>query len=313
MNTLERLSPDTILAEAQKRAEELLSIIEEKIRSLSKAPAGRIKLIRRGGNVHCYHVTDASKPAGKYIPVSEQKLIKALTQKEYDQTVLLELKSQLNLIDNFIKRYKPSAIMGLLAARGELRRSFITPVRLSDEEFAARWLAQPYKGRPFLEGDAEYFTSKGERVRSKSEMIIADILAKHGIPYKYECPLSLRATETANKGDGAVNSGFKSVNRGSGAINRISDSAARKLGMGRTPVAIYPDFTCLNLRTREEFLWEHLGRMDDPEYGMKTVRKMRTYRKNGRVLGRNLLVTMECDGHPLDRKDVESLVRTFLQ
>ncbi len=276
MKTLELLSPDTILAEAQKRAEELLSIIEEKKRSLSKAPAGRIKLIRRGGNIHCYHVTNSAKPAGKYIPVSEQKLIKALTQKEYDQAVLVELQYQQKLIDNFIKKYDPSKLAKLLNARGELRRPFITPVQLSDEEYSARWLALPYKGKSFREGEPEFLTSRGERVRSKSEMIIADILTKHDVPYKYECPLRLAAND------------------------------------GAGPLTVYPDFTCLNLRTREQFLWEHLGRMDDPEYSHKTVAKLRGYRKNGFILGKNLLITMECDGIPLDRKEVETLVKTFL-
>lgn len=31
-----------------------------------------------------------------------------------------------------------------------------------------------------------------ERVRSKSEVIIADILNQEGIPYRYECPLQLK-------------------------------------------------------------------------------------------------------------------------
>lgn len=277
MKTLELLSPDTILASVQKRAEELYSIIDEKKRSLSKAPAGRIKLIRRGGNIHCYHVTNSAKPAGKYIPVLEQKLIKALTQKEYDQTVLAELQYQLKLIDNFIKKYNPSKVRELFGSRGELRRGYITPVTLPDEDYAAHWLAQSYKCKSFREGEPEFLTCRGERVRSKSEMIIADILAKHGVPYKYECPLRLAAND------------------------------------GAGPLTVYPDFTCLNLRTREQFLWEHFGRMDDPEYSHKTVAKLRGYRKNGFILGKNLLITMECDGLPLDRKDVESLVKNFLR
>ena len=277
MKTLELLPPDTILASVQKRAEELYSIIEEKKRSLSKAPAGRIKLIRRGGNIHCYHVTSSAKPAGKYIPVSEQKFIKALIQKEYDQTVLAELQYQLKLIDNFIKKYNPSKVRELFGSRGELRRGYISPVTLSDEDYAARWLAQSYKCKSFREGEPEFLTSRGERVRSKSEMIIADILAKHGVPYKYECPLRLAAND------------------------------------GAGPLMVYPDFTCLNLRTREQFLWEHFGRMDDPEYSHKTVAKLRGYRKNGFILGKNLLITMESDGLPLDRKDVESLVKNFLR
>ncbi|MDO4947888.1 MAG: hypothetical protein Q4E52_09955 [Fibrobacter sp.] len=276
MKTLELLPPDTILASVQKRAEELLFIIEEKMRSLSKAPAGRIKLIRRGGNIHCYHVTSSAKPAGKYIPVSEQKFIKALIQKEYDQTVLAELQYQLKLIDNFIKKYNPSMVRELFGSRGELRRGYISPVTLSDEDYAARWLAQSYKCKSFREGEPEFLTSRGERVRSKSEMIIADILAKNNIPYKYELPQQMKA-------------------------------AGGKL------IPVYPDFTCVNLRTRQEFLWEHLGRMDDSDYSMKTVMKLRTYSKNDFIPGKNLILTMECDGIPLDRKEVEILVKTFLR
>lgn len=276
MKTLELLPPDTILASVQKRAEELLFIIEEKMRSLSKAPAGRIKLIRRGGNIHCYHVTSSAKPAGKYIPVSEQKFIKALIQKEYDQTVLAELQYQLKLIDNFIKKYNPSKVRELFGSRGELRRGYISPVTLSDEDYAARWLAQSYKCKSFREGEPEFLTSRGERVRSKSEMIIADILAKNNIPYKYELPQQMKA-------------------------------AGGKL------IPVYPDFTCVNLRTRQEFLWEHLGRMDDSDYSMKTVMKLRTYSKNDFIPGKNLILTMECDGIPLDRKEVEILVKTFLR
>ncbi|MCQ2088743.1 hypothetical protein SAMN05720766_101275 [Fibrobacter sp. UWH9] len=276
MKTLELLPPDTILASVQKRAEELLIIIEEKMRSLSKAPAGRIKLIRRGGNIHCYHVTSSAKPAGKYIPVSEQKFIKALIQKEYDQTVLAELQYQLKLIDNFIKKYNPSMVRELFGSRGELRRGYISPVTLSDEDYAARWLAQSYKCKSFREGEPEFLTSRGERVRSKSEMIIADILAKNNIPYKYELPQQMKA-------------------------------AGGKL------IPVYPDFTCVNLRTRQEFLWEHLGRMDDSDYSMKTVMKLRTYSKNDFIPGKNLILTMECDGIPLDRKEVEALVKTFLR
>lgn len=33
------------------------------------------------------------------------------------------------------------------------------------------------------ENHSEFFTAKGERVRSKSELLISEQLCKHGIPY----------------------------------------------------------------------------------------------------------------------------------
>ena len=40
--------------------------------------------------------------------------------------------------------------------------------------------------------------ARRERVRSKSEVIIADTLARHGIPYRYEYPLELKNDRTVH-------------------------------------------------------------------------------------------------------------------
>ena len=37
-----------------------------------------------------------------------------------------------------------------------------------------------------------FYTSKGERVRSKSEVIIADVLNREGVPYRYEYPIYIK-------------------------------------------------------------------------------------------------------------------------
>ena len=50
------------------------------------------------------------------------------------------------------------------------------PVREADEEFIANWEKVQYQGKTFDDMAPELFTAKGERVRSKSELIIADIL-----------------------------------------------------------------------------------------------------------------------------------------
>lgn len=275
MTPLEKLSPDTVLAEAQKRADELSALIEEKKRALGKAPSGRIRIQQRGNNHHCYHITDPNRPSGDYIPLSNQKLIKALVQKEYDQSVLIELQQELNLLDKFIEKYKPSRIINILEVHPETRLHYITPLQISDEKYSDIWQAIPYKGKPFDENAPEFITSKGEQVRSKSEMIIADTLAKYKIPYKYESPMQMNT------------SSHKSL-------------------------TIYPDFTCLNVRKRKQFLWEHFGRMEDSVYSAQMVRKMRTFSRNGFIPGTNLLFTTESNSSPLDRRDVEQLIKTFL-
>ena len=60
-----------------------------------------------------------------------------------------------------------------------------------DEDFIKAWREMEYRGKGFREDAPEYYTDKGERVRSKSEILIANALNRNHIPYRYECPLYL--------------------------------------------------------------------------------------------------------------------------
>lgn len=75
--------------------------------------------------------------------------------------------------------------------RNSYRKALIAPPVLSDEEFVRQWQAKEYKGKPFEDDENIILTERGERVRSKSEKIIADKLYALGIPYRYEYPLVL--------------------------------------------------------------------------------------------------------------------------
>lgn len=68
----------------------------------------------------------------------------------------------------------------------------MNPIVEPVEEFVRRWEEFQYKGKGFEEDDPEFYSDKGERVRSKSKVIIADLLNREGIPYRYECPIYLK-------------------------------------------------------------------------------------------------------------------------
>ncbi|MBP3736941.1 MAG: hypothetical protein J6I56_07970 [Lachnospiraceae bacterium] len=57
---------------------------------------------------------------------------------------------------------------------GTLRQTFLTPVILPDEQYRKEWLDTAYEKKPFQEDTPEHYTQIGERVRSKSEVLIAD-------------------------------------------------------------------------------------------------------------------------------------------
>jgi hypothetical protein len=75
---------------------------------------------------------------------------------------------------------------------------------------------------------------------------------------------------------------------------------------------IYPDFVILNVRTRKTVYWEHLGIVSDIEYATKNFKKIQDYERNGYILGRNLITTMESAEAPIDVRLVEEKIKEFL-
>lgn len=88
----------------------------------------------------------------------------------------------------------------------------------------------------FLEERLIHRTERGELVRSKSELVIAEMLCARNIDYVYEQPFVLP--------DGRIR---------------------------------YPDFTISNPARGVTYYWEHLGRLDDPDYRARWERKRAEY------------------------------------
>lgn len=181
------ISKDKIPAEVKSRMEELTCLINEKKAALRKAPKGRLRISMQGKNrkPHYYHVTDENTN-GVYIPLENMDLIKALAQKVYDQKVLKVAKKQMALLDNFNRRYQSSSVEGVW--NGRFRGDLIIPAVVSDDVYVDCWNSVTYEGKPFDENDPVLRISDGRRVRSKSEMIIAEILMSYKIPFRYEFP-----------------------------------------------------------------------------------------------------------------------------
>lgn len=140
----------------------------------------------------CYYlVRDDGKTNGKYIPKSQMKVIKKIAQDNYDEKVYNRLEKEIKLVEEFLANYKKTKTSNVYARMRIARQKLITPLTLPNKDFIEKWQSEPYEHKGFLTGAPEHYTGKNERVRSKSEVIIADTLAQNGIPYKYEKPVQL--------------------------------------------------------------------------------------------------------------------------
>ena len=71
------------------------------------------------------------------------------------------------------------------------------------------------------------------------------------------------------------------------------------------------DFVILNKRTRQEFILEHLGKMDEEKYCNDNLGKIKTYMEHGIFPGEKLILTAETSSRPLSTRDLERIIRHY--
>ena len=180
---MEELPPNIIAPLIEKRLADLQKILAAKRKSYKKAPQGRIRISQNGGHPEYYLITERGSLRGKYLPHSQETLARQLAQKDYDARLIKQLQKEIYTLQNYLSQTGGGcAISKLYDSLCPARRALITPVTLTDNQYAASWQEVSWSGRPFAP-DAPYIcTAHGERVRSKSEVIIADTLFRHNIP-----------------------------------------------------------------------------------------------------------------------------------
>ena len=71
---------------------------------------------------------------------------------------------------------------------------------------------------------------------------------------------------------------------------------------------MFPDFTILNVKKREEVYYEHFGMMDQLEYCKNALERIEQYENNGILLGERLFVTFECSQKAINLKQLDLLI-----
>ena len=163
--------------------------IEDIENKISLFPEGWITV--RQQNRKYYYYLSRYKSDDKYIPTNDKNQIKTLLQKDYLKKVLRKAKRELSALEKMSKLYPDDLAEDVFDQLSEGRKSYVKPINVYDDAYAQKWMAVPYKRKPFKKGMPRFYTLKGECVRSKSEAMIADRLFARGIPYRYECPLKV--------------------------------------------------------------------------------------------------------------------------
>jgi len=205
--------------------------------------------------------------------IHEINAIKELAIKEYHKALLPLIKKEIKYLKLLLKTEEQieNAYNGMYEGKRILFEPDLIPTSKIIEDFENT----TYEGLSFDDNDqTEYYTNRGERVRSKSEKIIADELARQKIPYKYEKPLVL-----------------------------FVDGKQKQF---------FPDFTVLNKTTGKIIYLEHLGMMDNSYYYNNTLNKLDIYEKNGLLIGKDILIFHESSRQPLNTRTIDDYINEFL-
>ena len=175
-----------------------LEAIKQKLESeLAGAPEGTLRITKSNGYSQYYHhFSDSVQRNGKYLPGTEETLIKALAQKAYNRKILRLVERRMSQIKQITKDYREDEIEVIFKKQAMERKNLVHPVEPIKEQIINTWINEEYTCKGFKDEDVLIYSEKGERVRSKTEKIIADYLYRNNIPYKYEKPLVLKGYGT---------------------------------------------------------------------------------------------------------------------
>ena len=254
--------------ELTKRLKKLQEMEARMEQFLKRAPEGKLRCAINKG---CYQYYIGNQ----YQDKTKIEYVKKLAKKEYYQQTLKEIEKQRVALEKLVRTMEQHPLERVYERMHPARKRLVEPEVKPVADIIREFEQMEYEGKGFTEEDTTaYYTIKGERVRSKSEKIIADTFERKGIPYQYEMPLQLR---------------YRNKN-----------------------ITIYPDFTVLNKQTGKKYIFEHFGMMDKQAYYENALMKLDTYEKNGILLGDGLIITHETAGRSLDTNVLEEYIERYL-
>lgn len=247
---------------------------------LEKAPEGYLKVRDRNHKYTYFHrrKDEKNKTQTHYLKLTNSNdvtLIVQLANKQYYKKLLPIIKKEHSTMKRFLDEYKPEEKYQIFDKLCDGRKAIICPAFEKPEMIIAKqvekWKQEEWKQNKKYPEKLIYETDKGDYVRSKSEIIISNLLyANHDrCIYRYEAALTVHG------------------------------------------ITLYPDFTIMKIKTGEIYYWEHFGMMDDEEYVNKTLQKIKEYILAGIFPGKQLICTFESKNQPLSIKVVKELIKEY--
>ncbi len=156
-------------------------------KAISQMPEGSIHVTGNKSRLYTYQYVDGNRV---YLGNENEGLKKDLIQKEYLKNFLGEIEKIHEILAVSVKKLQDmKKLPSALERMAPDKRALVTPFKMADAK-DPKW-SRTNAGKAD-KSTHPYKTAKGDWVRSKTEVIIADMLFMLGVPYIYECRITIR-------------------------------------------------------------------------------------------------------------------------
>lgn len=164
--------------------------VEKNLKENNTKENRNIRISKRKSGYQYYY----QNPNGKleYIKAKEIDLVRRIVQRDYDLAVIEKINTMRYRLEKFLKLYDMDEMFSVYNDLSDARKPLIDPIIKTNEIFINEWEREHQGNQNTFPEEGMYLTDKGENVRSKSEKILADLFAKHKVPYVYEPRFDLK-------------------------------------------------------------------------------------------------------------------------
>ncbi len=176
--------------------EKMLAELEERLqkanKELKESPSGSVVRVKRGNYYSFFQVEKREGKRIRKIITNNDELINALARKTYLVAEIKLLQKDISALKHFCQAYEEPVYDKIISMLPErmLKYQLLSP---PPED----WATQDYPQSSYMSESKVHTTTRGLKVRSKSELLIAEKLYEHGIPFRYEQVLSINGVQFA--------------------------------------------------------------------------------------------------------------------
>lgn len=151
-------------------------------------PPGQLSIRAANGKVNYMQLLPA-EPGSKRIRrgiTKNPQLVQELARKKYLQKSLELLQKNIPALEKLVAVHKAPTTANIIELMPKFYKELQTELFLPELRNTEGWASEEFEQSAYKPEARTQITGKGLRVRSKSEVIIADKLDAHRIPYRYE-------------------------------------------------------------------------------------------------------------------------------